>query len=85
MTPTQQQTITDALREAGLEDVARWIEHPNAVRLLLSGTPTRRNDVGDRLCVSCESIWSPHTETCAVVAARRTLGLLAETGKLPST
>lgn len=77
----------DRLRELGATDeMLRWLEHPEAVRVLLKGQPADRNgecpgsveyddatgDVCGRHCGGSE--YSPHLPDCPVAAAWRTLG-----------
>ena len=76
--------ITDMLREEGLEDVARWVENPDAVRTLFrhvysassSACEARRSDAPAGQSAAC---WgddeTPHDPWCPVAAAWRTLGM----------
>lgn len=43
MNPAAIQVAIDILRELGHEDIARWVEHPEAVRALLRDPPADRN------------------------------------------
>lgn len=74
MKPDAIQVAVDILRTLGLEDVARWVEHPDAVRALLKcgGFSGHRDDL---FCSECgESGWDAHERTCPVAAAWRALG-----------
>ena len=80
MTPDALKIATDILRELGLEDVARWVEHPDAVRELLAATPNIPYDVerGGEGCDAC-SVGYPlavriHARDCTVATAWRALG-----------
>ena len=75
--------ITDHLRDLGLEDVARWVEHPDAVRELLRHSPIEPAEYSgnewEALCRDCgenvdESRASAHNRKCLVAAAWRALG-----------
>jgi hypothetical protein len=76
MTPDALKIATDILRELGLEDVARWVEHPDAVReLLRSAWGASRS--GDDVCgdANCHVFLDEtHMRTCRVPAAWRALG-----------
>lgn len=65
--------VCDQLRTLGLEDVARWVEHPEAVRELLSHAPT---SYGGERCEVCDTAFmeESHYRTCSVAAAWRALG-----------
>lgn len=77
---------TDALREVGLDEEARWLEQPQHVRALLKDPPGDRNGecpgsleyddaTGDVRGYSCGgSPHHPHTRACPVAAAWRALG-----------
>ena len=73
--------VCDQLRTLGLEDVARWVENPDAVRELLKHEPTYA-DFNDRTCPCCgvgdgeahRRGELPHDEHCRIAAAWRALG-----------
>lgn len=62
----------DQLREVGLLDESKWIEHPTSVRKLLALESLNE----DGLCSSCEmgSGYSPHLANCDVAAAWHEVG-----------
>ena len=76
MTP-ELAVVCDQLRTLGLEDVARWVEHPEAVRELLRHSPVDAESTEPNMpeCPQCESgPRGPHGRHCEVAAAWRTLG-----------
>ena len=68
---------TDILRELGMEDVARWVEHPEHVRRYLKHTPVSGDETEDGACSGCrveEARGRTHLRDCWVTAAWRALG-----------
>lgn len=74
MTEAEKSTITDLLRQHGLEDVARWVEHPEAVRTLLKLALPVGECQGDESRCLGEGDWYAHSARCEVAAAWRSLG-----------
>ncbi len=67
--------VADQLRALGMEDEARWIEYPEAVRELLRHTPTTENAYDELYCVRCDAqSGDVHRPACHVAAAWRALG-----------
>ena len=71
--------ITDQLRTLGLEDVARWVEHPEAVRVLLESRQTHAiTSLGEYEGESCDYCAThsprPCERECRIAAAWRALG-----------
>ena len=69
---------TEALREVGLEQEAKWVENAGAVRQLLSHPPTESSEDGPE-CAACgihtyEGSERPHELDCAVLMAWQLLG-----------
>jgi hypothetical protein len=82
MTPDAIRIATDILRELGLEDVARWVEHPDAVRELLRHDPASTEGYSEAHCPACDMAegyaharWmKDRRHYCPVAAAWRALG-----------
>ena len=71
--------VCDQLRTLGLDDVARWVEHPDAVRTLLESDQTHAiTSMGEyegESCDGCTEERSPsHERECQIAAAWRAIG-----------
>ena len=95
MTPAALKVATDILRELGMDDVALWVEHPEAVRHLLNygAQSTDASFEEHSECFDCgstgahgrRSMLATGRRSCASGAARLPHGALSVTRAAPLT